>query len=75
MSTARMLDAALPLLWLLAVLVLVAHAACRWTARRLARYLRAYADQMQSYNPLRSEPPGIRHAADLIDPRARRRYR
>ncbi|MFJ2719398.1 hypothetical protein [Streptomyces sp. NPDC087437] len=58
-----------------ALVLLLGRASYSLVARDLARYLREQADQLESRNVFRPEPPGMRHAADLIDPRTRRRRR
>ncbi|MFE6362954.1 hypothetical protein ACFVP3_23520 [Streptomyces sp. NPDC057806] len=50
-----------------AVVMLLAHVTYGFVARHFAQLLRDHADRMQTLNPLRTEPVGIRYAADLID--------
>ncbi|MFJ5156351.1 hypothetical protein ACIQCF_33285 [Streptomyces sp. NPDC088353] len=56
-----------------ALAIALGYAAEGVLARRHAAYLRVYADRID--DGLRPEPAGIRHAADLIDPRTRPRTR
>lgn len=51
-----------------ALVMLLGHLAYRMVARHIARRLRDHADSMQTLDPLRTEPAGIRYAAGLIDP-------
>ena len=73
--TAPVLTAVLVLLLLLAaVLLAAAYLLVRHhVASQLAEQLRHYAARTQAFDPISDYPPGIRHAADLIDPSRRNR--